>query len=100
MTLLLYSLVLLGLLKLFDVLSNPLGDDVADFPIKTYLVNFEKTLYNINSNAFFLLESRGVLGPINSISWAPSVTKSSKKENSDNYGSLRNRKESSESNKV
>jgi hypothetical protein len=88
--------VLLGLLKLFDVLSNPLGDDVADFPIKTYLVNFEKTLYNINSNAFFLLESRGVLGPINSISWAPSVTKSSK----DNYGSLRNRKESSESNKV
>lgn len=29
LTIILYNLVLLGLLRLFDVLSNPLGDDVA-----------------------------------------------------------------------
>lgn len=62
LTLLLYSVVLTGLLKLHEVLSNPLGEDAADFPVSTYLTDFEKSIFALTSNGFFVLESNGALG--------------------------------------
>lgn len=64
LTVSLYSIVLLGLLRLFEVLSNPLGDDIADFPIETYVNNFRKTITSITTNSFFLLESNDMMGPV------------------------------------
>ena len=99
-TLLLYSIVLLGLLKLFDTLSNPLGDDPADFPVKTYLENFEKTLYTITSNAFHLRENNFEMGKIKNKSFGMQSGKPKKREQQQDdglgptYGSLRHRKDS------
>jgi hypothetical protein len=64
LTVSLYSIVLLGLLRLFEVLSNPLGDDFADFPIQTYVKNFRKTISSITTHSFVLLESNGMMGPV------------------------------------
>ncbi|CAE7813337.1 unnamed protein product [Symbiodinium microadriaticum] len=36
-TSLLLSFVLLGILQMYDMLSNPLGEDPADFPVSTYM---------------------------------------------------------------
>ena len=44
MTLIMYTFVLLGLLRLFEVLENPLGDDAADFPGDTYYRNLKHNL--------------------------------------------------------
>lgn len=71
------------------VLSNPLGDDTCDFPVHTYLKGFEKNLYAITSNAFFLLDNKGVLAAVSppvAVSVDASIAGSS-------YGSLRNRKD-------
>jgi hypothetical protein len=45
-------MVLFGLLNLFSVLSNPLGDDAADFPCTTYLKKFEKNLNDIIKDTY------------------------------------------------
>ena len=94
LTVSLYSLVLLGLLRLFETLSNPLGDDTADFPVETYVKNFKRTIVSITANSFLLLESNGVMGPVNN---GPIMEMKNKmpgsKPDSGNpmYGSLRNR---------
>lgn len=94
LTVSLYSLVLLGLLRLFETLSNPLGDDTADFPVETYVKNFKKTILSITSNSFLLLESNGVMGPVNKGPILEMRQMSGLKQTESGipmYGSLRNR---------
>jgi hypothetical protein len=94
LTVSLYSLVLLGLLRLFETLSNPLGDDTADFPVETYVKNFKKTITSITANSFLLLESNGVMGPVNKgpILEVKNMTGTKQADSSNStYGSLRNR---------
>ncbi len=50
LTVLLYSFVLLGLLKLFHTLANPMGYDSADFPGDSYQAALEKTLLGIHQS--------------------------------------------------
>ena len=52
----LYCFVLLGLLRLFEVLSNPLGDDPSDFPGHTYMKKYEASLKNVVKTAFALVD--------------------------------------------
>ena len=77
-TIVLYNFVLLGLLRLFEVLSNPLGDDAADFPGDSYMVSFERNLYNMLVNAFALVHSDGLLGPV--VSGVVTLVPSSKRK--------------------
>jgi hypothetical protein len=69
LTICLYNFVLFGLLRLYDVLSNPLGDDGADFPGDTYMHEYEKVLRSVAKNAFVLIDSRGsnVIKKMNSV---------------------------------
>lgn len=64
LTIILYNFVLLGLLRLFEVLSNPMGHDAADFPGDTYMRNYEKNLNGILRNSLTVMENNGILGPI------------------------------------
>lgn len=61
LTISLYNFVLLGLLRLFDVLYNPLGDDAADYPGDTYMQEFETNLHSVSRNAFVLIDNNGIL---------------------------------------
>jgi len=56
LTIVLYNFVLLGLLRLYDILANPLGDDAADFPMYTYISRYEKTLKDIVKDGLTLIE--------------------------------------------
>lgn len=60
LTIVLYNFVLLGLLRLFDVLYNPLGDDYSDFPGDSYMKEFEKSLRSVAKNAFVLIDHKGI----------------------------------------
>lgn len=42
LTISLYNFVLFGLLRLYEVLANPLGDDAADYPGDTYMGQISK----------------------------------------------------------
>jgi len=61
LTIILYSFVLFGLLHLFDVLSDPLGEDAADFPGDTFLDNFEKTLLSVRDLSLIHVSKGGLL---------------------------------------
>lgn len=50
LTLSLYTFVLFGLLKLFTVLQNPLGDDPADFPGDSYYESLKSDLLSVTSH--------------------------------------------------
>lgn len=56
-TIILYSFVMLGLLKLFVILHNPLGYDAADYPANTYAKTLEGSLGKIRMSAMAILES-------------------------------------------
>jgi predicted membrane chloride channel (bestrophin family) len=56
LTLIMYVFVLLGLLRLYVVLENPLGDDAADFPGDTYYVQLKTNLMNARIDALRLLQ--------------------------------------------
>lgn len=49
-----YTFVLIGILRMFDVLCNPLGLHPADFPADTYIRNAENKLNDIIDSAFTL----------------------------------------------
>jgi len=51
----LYTFVLFGLLKLDRVLSNPLGNDPADFPCDEMCTNLAAGLSDVRTNSFSLL---------------------------------------------
>lgn len=53
-TVTLYAFVLLGYLKLYTTLENPLGVDAADFPSDTYVVNLSNTLSTIRQSSMGL----------------------------------------------
>lgn len=55
LTIILYNFVLLGLLRLFEILANPLGDDAADFPMYTYITRYEKTLNDLVKDGMTLI---------------------------------------------
>lgn len=59
LTVILYSFVLLGMLKLFQHLSNPLGSSAADFPGDAYQKDLESTLARIITNAYAEVSQRG-----------------------------------------
>lgn len=63
-TIILYSFVLFGLMRLFDLLENPLGEDAADFPISTYFNTLKANVEASRLNAFALIESNGAFGPV------------------------------------
>jgi predicted membrane chloride channel (bestrophin family) len=46
----LYSFVLLGMLRLYVILENPLGEDKSDFPIATYLRTFQYNVLHVRDN--------------------------------------------------
>jgi hypothetical protein len=62
LTICLYNFVLFGLLRLFEVLANPLGDDAADFPGDTYMTKFESLLKLISKSTFAFIDNNGILG--------------------------------------
>jgi Bestrophin, RFP-TM, chloride channel len=55
LTISMYNFVLLGMLKLFVVLCNPMGEDVNDFPLIFYENNLEKKL-KLMADQIFLLD--------------------------------------------
>lgn len=56
LTILLYSFVHLGLLKLFVVLENPLGYDPVDLPTETYFKALENSFRTMESSFSLLLQ--------------------------------------------
>jgi predicted membrane chloride channel (bestrophin family) len=54
MTIGIYNGVLIGMMKLFVVLCNPMGTDTADFPIMTYCNSLESKLFEMQDHAFDL----------------------------------------------
>ena len=60
-TIILYSFVLFGLLRLYSVLSNPLtASHAANFPTEKYLQDFVRNLNKIRSQGFAFIESYDV----------------------------------------
>lgn len=57
LTIVLYSFVMMGLLKLFVVVANPLGYDAADYPADTYVKLLEGSLAKIRMSSMAILES-------------------------------------------
>ena len=57
LTIILYTFVLLGLLRLYAVLSNPLGEDHNDFPGNTLMKTYEDNLLEILRNGFAFADS-------------------------------------------
>jgi len=59
LTIILYSFVLIGILKLFQYLSNPLGTSASDFPGDLWQTDLENTLNRIVNNALAKIPSAG-----------------------------------------
>lgn len=65
LTINLYGFVLIGLMNLFSILSDPMGDDAADFPGDSYMQTFEKNLKGIRANMMSsLYDCPGMWGPL------------------------------------
>jgi hypothetical protein len=64
LTINLYTFVLLGLLKMFVVYSNPLGNHAANFPVVFYYARFMEDLKSMMEKSFALIDSKSKLGRI------------------------------------
>lgn len=45
-------------------MSNPLGDDAADFPGDTYMRDFESSMREHVANALAVMDNNGVMGRV------------------------------------
>lgn len=78
LTIILYSFVLLGMLRLYVILENPLGDDISDFPMQTYFNTYKNNIESCRAQ---------VLASFDITSMSPSSSDSLIKRHS-NFNSL------------
>lgn len=68
LTIITYAFVLFGLLRIFDMMGDPLGDDGADFPGYSYMESFEKNMLAIRNNTLSQADDSGLLGAFSGFS--------------------------------